>query len=113
MQARVTACQSILLTPQRKEFLVDLVTGDESWDLNWGTVPHPPYSSDVAPSDFYLFRPLKLFLKEKRFGKYEDFKMAVFDFFDSKSAAFWKKSIKDLHERWPTVVTNDGQYIVD
>uniref|UniRef100_A0A8R1IQD9 Histone-lysine N-methyltransferase SETMAR n=1 Tax=Caenorhabditis japonica TaxID=281687 RepID=A0A8R1IQD9_CAEJA len=33
MQARVTACQSLLLTPQKKEFLADLVTGDESWIL--------------------------------------------------------------------------------
>uniref|UniRef100_A0A8R1E168 Uncharacterized protein n=1 Tax=Caenorhabditis japonica TaxID=281687 RepID=A0A8R1E168_CAEJA len=30
MQARVTACQFLLLTLQRKEFLADLVTGDES-----------------------------------------------------------------------------------
>uniref|UniRef100_A0A8R1ILV5 Uncharacterized protein n=1 Tax=Caenorhabditis japonica TaxID=281687 RepID=A0A8R1ILV5_CAEJA len=33
MQARVTVCQSLLLTPQKKEFLADLVTGDESWIL--------------------------------------------------------------------------------
>uniref|UniRef100_A0A8R1E3Z7 HTH_48 domain-containing protein n=1 Tax=Caenorhabditis japonica TaxID=281687 RepID=A0A8R1E3Z7_CAEJA len=31
MQARVTACQSLLLTPQRKKFLADLVTGNVSW----------------------------------------------------------------------------------
>uniref|UniRef100_A0A8R1EG84 Uncharacterized protein n=1 Tax=Caenorhabditis japonica TaxID=281687 RepID=A0A8R1EG84_CAEJA len=52
------------------------------------TVPHPPYTPDIAPSDYHLFRPLKLFLKEKRFAKYEDLKMAMFDFFDSQSAAF-------------------------
>uniref|UniRef100_A0A8R1DGZ4 Mariner Mos1 transposase n=1 Tax=Caenorhabditis japonica TaxID=281687 RepID=A0A8R1DGZ4_CAEJA len=55
-------------------------------ELNWDTVPHPPYSPDIAPSDYNLFRPLKLFLKEKRFAKYEDLKMAVFDFFDSRQA---------------------------
>uniref|UniRef100_A0A8R1EA92 Mariner Mos1 transposase n=1 Tax=Caenorhabditis japonica TaxID=281687 RepID=A0A8R1EA92_CAEJA len=33
MQARVTACQCLLLTPRRKEFLADLITGDESWVL--------------------------------------------------------------------------------
>uniref|UniRef100_A0A8R1DQY3 Histone-lysine N-methyltransferase SETMAR n=1 Tax=Caenorhabditis japonica TaxID=281687 RepID=A0A8R1DQY3_CAEJA len=81
-------------------------------ELNWYTVPHPPYSPDIAPSDYHLFRPLKLFLKEKRFAKYKDLKMAVFDFFDSQSAAFWKKGIGDLFERWLTVVT-DGHYIVD
>uniref|UniRef100_A0A8R1ES52 Histone-lysine N-methyltransferase SETMAR n=1 Tax=Caenorhabditis japonica TaxID=281687 RepID=A0A8R1ES52_CAEJA len=80
-------------------------------ELNWDTVPHPPYSPDIASSDYHLFRPLKMFLKEKRFAKYEDLKMAVFDFFDSQSAAFWKKGIADLPKRWLTVVTNDGQYI--
>uniref|UniRef100_A0A8R1I9J2 Histone-lysine N-methyltransferase SETMAR n=1 Tax=Caenorhabditis japonica TaxID=281687 RepID=A0A8R1I9J2_CAEJA len=82
-------------------------------ELNWDTVPHPPYSPDIAPSDYHLFRPLKLFLKKKRFAKNEVLKMAVFDFFDSQSAVFWKKGIDDLPERWLTVVTNDGQYIVD
>uniref|UniRef100_A0A8R1DLM7 HTH_48 domain-containing protein n=1 Tax=Caenorhabditis japonica TaxID=281687 RepID=A0A8R1DLM7_CAEJA len=81
--------------------------------LNWDTVPDPPYSSDIAPSDYHLFRSLKLFLKEKRFAKRENLKTAVFDFFDSQSAAFWKKGIDDFPERWLTVVTNDGQYIVD
>ena len=30
---RATICQSLLLRPRRKEFLADLVTGDESWIL--------------------------------------------------------------------------------
>uniref|UniRef100_A0A8R1DHT2 HTH_48 domain-containing protein n=1 Tax=Caenorhabditis japonica TaxID=281687 RepID=A0A8R1DHT2_CAEJA len=54
-------------------------------ELNWDMVLHPPYSPDIAPSDsdYHLFRPLKLFLKDKRFAKCEDLKMAVFDFVDS------------------------------
>ncbi|EYB81541.1 hypothetical protein Y032_0380g343 [Ancylostoma ceylanicum] len=28
---RVSICQSLLFRPQRKEFLEDLITGDESW----------------------------------------------------------------------------------
>uniref|UniRef100_A0A8R1DJB5 Histone-lysine N-methyltransferase SETMAR n=1 Tax=Caenorhabditis japonica TaxID=281687 RepID=A0A8R1DJB5_CAEJA len=82
-------------------------------ELNWDTLPHPPYSPDIAPSDYHLFRPLNLFLKEKRFAKYEYLKMAVFNFFDSQSAALWKKGIDELPERWLTVVTNHGQHIVD
>lgn len=31
--ARVSICQSLLLRPQRKDFLASLVTGDESWIL--------------------------------------------------------------------------------
>ena len=31
--ARVSICHSLLLHPQRKDFLANLVTGDESWIL--------------------------------------------------------------------------------
>uniref|UniRef100_A0A2Q4T7Q6 Uncharacterized protein n=1 Tax=Caenorhabditis japonica TaxID=281687 RepID=A0A2Q4T7Q6_CAEJA len=79
----------------------------------YGCVAYRGSRTDIASSDYHHFRPLKLFLKEKRFAKYEDLKMAVFDFFDSQSAAFWKKGIDERPERWLTVVTNDGQYIVD
>ena len=27
--------------------------------LKWQLLPHPTYRPDLAPSDFYLFRPLK------------------------------------------------------
>jgi hypothetical protein len=33
---------------------------------------HPPYSPDLAPSDFYLFPPLKLALKRQSFGDATD-----------------------------------------
>uniref|UniRef100_A0A8R1IAP2 HTH_48 domain-containing protein n=1 Tax=Caenorhabditis japonica TaxID=281687 RepID=A0A8R1IAP2_CAEJA len=52
-------------------------------------------------------------IRSEAFREVRNLKTAVFDFFDSQSAAFWKKSIDDLPERWLTVVTNDGQYIVD
>lgn len=29
--------------------------------LGWNAVPHPPYSPDIAPSDYHLFRPLREF----------------------------------------------------
>ena len=211
---RISICQSLLLRPQRKEFLRDLITGDESWvlydsntrralwlpqgedpptqaksdlhpkkcllccfwdsrgmlyhellpqghtvtgsvyanqlqkladavrerrprrafvhllhdnakphvaketrekleELGWDTVPHPPYSPDIAPSDYHLFRPLKAFLAKKKFTKLEDVGRAVSDFFDSQSPQFWEKGIADLPIRWDIVVANDGDYIVE
>jgi len=32
---------------------------------------HPPYSPDLAPSDFWLFPHLKKFLRGKRFSNEE------------------------------------------
>jgi hypothetical protein len=34
--------------------------------------PHPPYSTDLAPCDFFLFPKMKLKLKGSRFDKTED-----------------------------------------
>jgi histone-lysine N-methyltransferase SETMAR len=38
--------------------------------LDWEILPHPPYSSDLAPSDYHLFRSLsnnlRGFLQQRR-----------------------------------------------
>ena len=36
-------------------------------DNNMTVVPYPPYSPDLAPSDFFLFPKLKMKLKGRRF----------------------------------------------
>ena len=57
-------------------------------ELGWQTVPHPRYSSDLAPSDYHLFRPLKHFLRGKTFVNYDDLKTGVTDFFTSQLPEF-------------------------
>ena len=37
--------------------------------LNITTLPHPPYSPDLAPCDFFLFPKLKTHLKGHKFGQ--------------------------------------------
>lgn len=37
-------------------------------DCGYELLPHPPYSPDMAPSDYYLFPNLKLNLKGRSFG---------------------------------------------
>jgi transposase len=39
---------------------------------NVSTLPHPPYSSDLAPCDFYIFPKLKSMLKGHHFGTVTD-----------------------------------------
>jgi hypothetical protein len=35
-------------------------------------IPHPPYSPDLAPCDFFLFPKMKLKLKGRRFDTTEE-----------------------------------------
>lgn len=45
--------------------------------LGWTTLPHPPYSPDLAPSDFHLFGPLKDGLRGRHFDDDESVIQAV------------------------------------
>ncbi|GFU80728.1 histone-lysine N-methyltransferase SETMAR [Trichonephila clavipes] len=44
-----------------------LVTRQKLLQLEWDTMPHPPYSPDLAPLDYYLFRSLQNFLDGETF----------------------------------------------
>ncbi|EYC40912.1 hypothetical protein Y032_0590g388 [Ancylostoma ceylanicum] len=102
---------SVLLLHFNARLHVAKGTRDKLEELGWDTVPHPPYSLDIVPSDYDLFRPLKAFLTQKKFTKIEDVERAISDFFDSQPPHFWEKGISDLPIRWDVVVANDGDYI--
>ena len=40
--------------------------------LKWEVLPHPPYSPDIAPSDFHLFRSMMHGLSEQHFTSYQN-----------------------------------------
>ena len=42
-------------------------------DNNMTVVPHPPYSPDLAPSDFFLFQKLKMNLRGEDFRRWKKF----------------------------------------
>ena len=41
-------------------------------DLSWEVLTYTPYSLDLAPSDFYLFRSVTHMLAEQHFKTYEN-----------------------------------------
>jgi len=46
-------------------------TMDTIQKLKWNVLPHPPYSPDLAPSDYHFFGPLKMHLGGKSFRNNE------------------------------------------
>lgn len=78
--------------------------------LKWEVLSHPPYSPDIAPSDYYLFRSMTHDLTDQRFTSYEDCKKWVDSWIASKDEAFFRAGIRKLPERWEKVVASDGQY---
>ena len=71
---------------------------------------HPPYSPDLAPSDFHLFRALEHFLRGKRFENVEEMRLSLTQFFDSKGREFYRRGIYQLPGKWQQVIDVDGEY---
>ena len=43
------------------------ITRQKLEEFGWEVLPHPPYSPDLAPSDYHLFRSLRNHLVKKQF----------------------------------------------
>lgn len=56
--------------------------------LNWEVLPHPPYSPDIAPSDYHLFRSMAHGLSEQHYTFLEDAKNWVDSWIASKDEDF-------------------------
>ncbi|EFN76526.1 Histone-lysine N-methyltransferase SETMAR, partial [Harpegnathos saltator] len=67
--------------------------------LKWDVLTHPPYSPDIAPSDYHLFRSLQNYLNGKNFDSLEALKNGVSSFFESKPRSFYDRGIRMLPER--------------
>ncbi|EZA54548.1 BAI1-associated protein [Ooceraea biroi] len=75
-----------------------LVTREKLLQLGWDVLPHPPYSPDLAPSDYHSFRSLQNALNGKTLTADEDIKSLLEfvhetdgSFFESFTALSWKQ----------------------
>jgi len=81
--------------------------------LKWNLLTHPPYSPDLAPSDFYLFGGLKSDLQGMRFADNAAVIQTVREWIRRQPQAFFEKGIRMLPERWKKCVDSGGEYIED
>jgi hypothetical protein len=63
-------------------------------ELDWEIIPHPPYSPDLAPSDYHFFRALYNNLLEDSFDNDTELQNWLDDFFTAKPADFFKRGSK-------------------
>lgn len=79
--------------------------------LGYELVQHPPYSPDLAPSDYYLFPNLKRMLRGKRFYTNEQVESETNAYFEGLSKEYYETGIKMLEKRWSRCIELNGDYV--
>jgi len=81
-------------------------------DLSFECLPHPPYSSHLATSDFHIFAPLKEAMGGKFFRSDEEVQQAVHEWLHSQPKDFFfSRGIHALPKRWNTCTERNGDYV--
>lgn len=80
-------------------------------ELSFELLPHPPYSPDLAPSDYFLFADLKRMLAGKKFSSDEEVIAETEAYFKDKDKSYYKNGIEKLCNRYNRCIDLEGNYI--
>ena len=101
----------VLLQHDNAKPHTSLKTREVIASFGWTTVTHPPYSPDLAPSDYHLFGPLKEGVRGQHFTSDQEVKHAVRNWLKMQPADFYKAGIVSLVHRWTVGIEKCGDYI--
>ena len=80
--------------------------------FKWDILDHPPYSLDLAPSNFHLFLHLKKRLAGKKFDDDDDdVQEEVMTWFKAQAVDFYNSGIQKLVPRLNKCLDNAGDYV--
>jgi histone-lysine N-methyltransferase SETMAR len=78
---------------------------------NWEVLDHPPYSPDLAPSDFHPFGPLKKHQGGRRFATDGEVQQAVMSWLQALDTDFFYAGIDALVYWWDKCLGKYGDYV--
>jgi len=73
-------------------------------------IPHPPYSPDLAPCDFFLFSKMKLKLKGRQFDTIEKIQAESQRVLDTLIEKDFQEASQKLRRRWDRCLHVGGNY---
>lgn len=79
--------------------------------FRWEVFDHPPYSPDLAPSDFHLFAHMKRWLGGQHFGTDNELQTSVEHWLKAQAAAFYDEGIVKLLPRYEKCLSRSGDYV--
>ncbi|KAL4143360.1 hypothetical protein QTP88_005698 [Uroleucon formosanum] len=80
-------------------------------DFAWEQFNHPPYSPDLAPSDFHFFLHMKSFMGGQNFNEDDEVKKAISAWLQSQASSFYDEGIQKLVPRYDKCLNNGGNYV--
>ena len=86
-------------------------TKDLIKSFKWETLDHPPYSPDLAPSDYHLFLHLKKHLGGQRLQDDNEVKTSVIQWLTSQAAEFYEEGTQKLVPRYDKCLNIHGNYV--
>jgi len=73
-------------------------------------VPHPPYSPDLAPEDFFLFPKLKTTLKGCRFPTIQEIQENAIREMRAITESAFQEAFQQWKKRWERCNSSRGDY---
>jgi len=80
-------------------------------ECGYELLPHPPYSPDLAPSDFCLFPLMKEHLSGTHFSSGNDIIASVEVFLQRQDELFYKTGIQKMQARWNKCIEVGGDRV--
>ena len=108
---RVSSGRDSILLHDNVRPLSSRQTPDALAQLKLPALPHPAYSPDLAPSDYFFFLKLKKHLKGNHYDSDEEVVAAVRQWCREQSPEFFADGIRQLVQRWQLCVDRDGDSV--
>lgn len=80
-------------------------------NLGFTAIPHPAYSPDLAPSDFWLFGEIKKHLRGNRYDTLQQLGTAIYQWRQRTPPEWFETGLRKLHERWNLCISRQGDFV--
>ncbi len=76
-------------------------------DLDIEVLPYPPYSPDLSPTDYHIFKHLNNYLRDEKFTDQRAVENAFANFINGQNSQFYRVGIEKLVERWSVLMPRE------
>ena len=80
-------------------------------ELRYEFLTHPPYSPDLAASDYFLFPNLKKWLGGKTFYSNDEIISQTYTYLEDLEKSYFLEGIQKLEKRWMKCIELKGDHI--